>query len=331
MGFFKKSNVNTEQPKNIKEAFIIESGRHLKLKKWTDGVKAGAIALLAVVSIVFTLSDTTASSDGPHVAVINLSGVIETGSPTDGWKVSRLITDAIENEDVKVIVIEANSAGGSPTDAEHIYKTIMSYRNQKGAKPIYVAIRGICASACYYIASSADEVYALNSSLIGSIGVKMESWDLQSITEKLGIKRRSYHAGQYKTLLDPFKPVSEEGREFIQDQLLVKLHKQFIHAVKDGRGTRISDDPLVYSGLIWTGEESLELGLVDGITTPTEMESMIDIRHGVSKFIYHGQKKFKLSNIFSMTHQEVADSFFPYFYHGFKKAIIDSESNFHID
>ena len=167
----------------------------------------------------------------------------------------------------------------------------------------------MCASACYYIVSAADEIYALDSSLVGSIGVKLEGWDFQTVLDKVGVKRRSYTAGEHKSLFDPYKPVSEVESDFIQDRLLTTLHKQFISAVKAGRGNRLSNDPDIFTGLIWTGTEAVDKGLIDGVLTPSEVGLLIDERHGVSKLIYHGQQKFSLSNMFGMDSDVVIDAF----------------------
>lgn len=313
----------TLEPKNFKEAIIQESSRHLKVKKWTDGVKAGAIAIMMMVSVGYTLSDTASEKIGPHIAVISLTGPIETGNrETDGWKVSQVITDAIEDDNVKAILIEANSPGGSPSDAEMIYKTIIKYRfSEKNTKPIYTTVRTSCASACYYIASATDEIYAMDSSLVGSIGVRMDGWGFQDVIKKIGVERRVFHAGTHKALMDPFKPVTEEERSFIQDSILTKLHEQFINAVKKGRGERLVDNPEIYTGLIWTGEEAVELGLIDGIKTPMEIEAYLEKQLGVDKYIYHGRQKFKLTNLFSMDAQTLVDMVSESIYHEFKSDV----------
>ena len=317
--FFNRKEKPQPKPKSLTEAIVQESGRHITLKKWIDGSKTAAIVIVAILSVAFMFIDTAKEKIGPHVAVINLTGAIETGSKqTDGWKVSRLIKEAMESDNVKAIVIEANSPGGSPTDAEHIFKTIMSYRGAKEGKPIYMAVRGVCASACYYIGSATDAIFAHDSSLIGSIGVKMEGWDLRQVMQTVGVERRIYHAGEHKALLDPFKAVSDEENEFIQNKLLFKLHRQFINSVKAGRGDRLSDNKDLFTGLIWTGEEALELGLIDNILTPTEMEDLIKQRHHVDNYIYHGKQKFDLSNILSMDSQDVFDAIGMSVYHAFK-------------
>ncbi|WP_288985338.1 S49 family peptidase [uncultured Pseudoalteromonas sp.] len=289
----------------LPEVIAQESAKHLRISRF----KATAIGLGILLSVGFTLSDKASETIGPHIAIVSLNGAIETGSKeTDGWMVSNLIVDAMKDNNVKAIVIEANSAGGSPTDAEHIYKTLMSYRLEDVSKPIYVTIRGMCASACYLIAAGADEIYAQNSSLVGSIGVRMDSWGYEGALSKLGIEKRVFHAGKHKTLLEPSKDVSSVERQFLQNNILDKLHQQFISSVKQGRGERLADNDDIFSGLIWTGEESVELGLIDGVKTPTELEAMIKDRHGVSKYIYHGRQKFKLSNLFSMDAESFTSS-----------------------
>ncbi len=309
----------------LPEVISQESAKHLRISKF----KAGAIGIGLALSIGFTLSDAASESIGPHIAIINLSGAIETGSKeTDGWRVSKLIREAMEDNKVKAIVIEANSPGGSPTDAEQIYKTIMSYRHSgNNGKPIYTTIRTVCASACYYIASATDEIYASNSSLVGSIGVRMDGWGFKEVMNKVGVEKRVFHAGEHKALFDPFQDVSEFERNFIQEHILNKLHAQFISAVKEGRGGRLVDNDELFSGLIWTGEEAAELGLIDAVKTPTELEKIIESRHGVDKYIYHGRQKFKLSNIFSMDANDFTDSLAESIYYAFKNDVKSEVEN----
>ncbi|EPR7483859.1 TPA: S49 family peptidase [Vibrio parahaemolyticus] len=317
------------EPGDLAGVVAQESAKHLRVSKF----KAAAIGSGLLLSVAFTFSDTASESIGPHVAVVNLNGAIETGSrETDGWRVSRILGEAMDDDSVRAIVIEANSPGGSPADAEHIYKTILSYRHSNNnGKPIYVSVRGVCASACYFIAAAADEIYAMNSSLIGSIGVRMDGWDFQKVMNKVGVERRVFHAGEHKALLDPFKPITEEERAFIQDKLLTKLHHQFIHSVKEGRGERLVDDNRIFSGLIWTGEEAVDLGLIDGVKTPTELEALIESRHGVTKYIYHGRKKFKLTNLFSMDASDLIDSLGASIYHAFKNDVKSSAYSYNFE
>lgn len=335
-----------EEPKTITGAI----NQHTRVKKWTEGIKAFAFSSLAIVSITFTLSEFEGEAKEDHVAIIPLNGAIEAGSrETDGWQVSRTIREAIKDEHVKAIVIEANSGGGSPSDAEHIYKTIMNYRNSETVaedgrvlvkpfldmdkeieyerKPIYVVIRSTCASACYYIASAADEIYATNSSLVGSIGVRLDSWNFQEVIKRVGVGKRTFHAGEHKALLDPFKTITSEEQQFVQHNLLDKLHGQFIQAVKEGRNGKLVDNPEIFSGLVWTGEEAVELGLTDGVLTPTELEDLIEQRHGITEYSYHGGKKFKLSNILSMDANSLMDMLGASIYHAFSSDVKNSTNH----
>lgn len=324
--FFRKKKV--EEAKSLREAITQESSRHLKVHKWLGGTKVAIMLFFLVSSIVITFYDTANKEIGPHIAVISITGVIETGSrQTDGWRLSQTIKDAMEDTNVKGILLEANSPGGSPSDAELIWKTLMAYRNnEKYNKPVYATIRSSCASACYYIISAADEIYAMDSSLVGSIGVRMDGWDFREVLNKVGVKRRVYHAGAHKTLNDPFKAVSSEEKQFIQNEILDKLHKQFISAVKRGRGDRLNADyPELFSGLVWTGTEAKEIGLVDGIMTPMELEQHLEEKLGVDKYIYHGKHKFKLTNLFTMDARNLVDMVTESIYRTFK-ADVKSDS-----
>jgi protease-4 len=157
-----------------------------------------------------------------------------------------------------------NSPGGSPVQSSRIYKAIVRFKKQFDKK-IYVVVEDVCASGCYYIASAADEIYADESSIVGSIGVVMSGFGAVDAIEKLGIQRRLYTAGKYKGLLDPFSPENEKTIAHIQDNILDKSHQNFINAVKAGRGNRLSDHKDLFTGLIWLGEDAKKLGLIEGI------------------------------------------------------------------
>ena len=157
-----------------------------------------------------------------------------------------------------------NTPGGSPVQSAYIYEEILQIKKENPDLPIYAVVSDICASGGYYIASAADKIYVNQASIIGSIGVIMDGYGFVEILKKLGIERRLMTAGKNKALLDPFSPVNEQEKQHIQ-VLLAQVHKQFIDAVKHGRGDRLKDNGNLFSGLIWTGAESIKLGLVDAI------------------------------------------------------------------
>jgi len=168
---------------------------------------------------------------------------------------------AWEAESAAVVVLHINSPGGSPVQSQRIYVEIMRLREQ-GDKPIIAVIEDVGASGAYYIAAAADEIVASPVSLVGSIGVIYAGFGFEEAIERIGVERRVVTAGENKAFLDPFKPLDDDAEAFWQG-VLSQTHRQFIDDVRAGRGERLSDSPDIFSGLIWSGEQSMELGLVD--------------------------------------------------------------------
>ena len=197
-----------------------------------------------------------------QVGVVRIEGVIDSQSPASAERVIRGLNNAWQGSSTAV-VLDINSPGGSPVQSQRIYDEIRRLRST-GDKPIIAVIEDIGASGAYYVASAADEIYAAPASLVGSIGVIYSGFGLEGAMDKLGVERRVFTAGDNKGMLDPFQPVSEAQRRFWQ-HVLDQTHDQFINAVKAGRGDRLSDDPALFSGLVWTGEEAVSKGLTDGL------------------------------------------------------------------
>jgi protease-4 len=159
-----------------------------------------------------------------------------------------------------------NSPGGSPVQADMINAEIVRLRNKYNDKPIYSVVEEVCASGCYYVASATDEIYANPASMVGSIGVIMDSFGAVDLMKKIGIERRVYTAGVNKNLLDPFSPSTEKQRSIV-DAMLKDVHEQFITAVKEGRGDSLIDDGDVFSGRVYSGSQGLKIGLIDGFSS----------------------------------------------------------------
>lgn len=212
--------------------------------------------------VVFMATGEQESLTGRQVGVVKIEGVIDSQSPASADRVIRGLNNAWQGSE-KAVVLDINSPGGSPVQSQRIYDEIRRLRST-GDKPIIAVIEDIGASGAYYVASAADEIYAAPASLVGSIGVIYSGFGLEGAMEKLGVERRVFTAGENKDMLDPFQPVSEAQRRFWQ-HVLDQTHDQFINAVKAGRGDRLSDDPVLFSGLVWTGEEAVDKGLTDGL------------------------------------------------------------------
>ena len=202
-----------------------------------------------------------ANPNQPHTAVVAIKGEIADGSDASAeWIVSALRA-AFEDEGSQAVVLEINSPGGSPVQAGIINDEIRRLK-AKHKKPVYAVVEESCASAAYYIAVAADEIYVDKASIVGSIGVLMDGFGFTGLMDKLGVERRLMTAGVNKGFLDPFSPQTKPQREHAQT-LLDQIHKQFIQVVREGRGTRLKETPEIFSGLFWSGEQAIELGLAD--------------------------------------------------------------------
>jgi protease-4 len=199
-----------------------------------------------------------------HTAMVDLTGIITDSSQASADTVIAGLRDAFDDASTKGVILRANSPGGSPVQSSYMYREIKRLRKLHPDIPLYAVVTDICASGCYYVISAADEIYVDNASIVGSIGVRMDSFGFVDTLKKLGIERRLYTAGDHKGFLDPFIPEKESDVEHVH-VLLDDIHKQFIKAVKDGRGKRLKDSPDLFSGLFWTGEESVGMGLADHV------------------------------------------------------------------
>jgi len=239
-----------------------------KSRQWGAALKLITLFYVGVFLLSFSsfrLIDLPFS--GKNIAaIVRIDGPIISGGLTNATDINNALTEAFENRSTAGVILEMNSPGGSPVQAGRIYDHIISLK-EKHNLPLYVVVGDICASGGYYIASAADEIYANKASLIGSIGVRMDSFGFTDVLSKTGIERRSFIAGENKGFLDPFSPLRAEHAEHAQ-LLIDEIHEQFISAVKKGRGERLQLEKVkLFSGLVWTGAKSVELGLVDGLGT----------------------------------------------------------------
>jgi protease IV len=199
---------------------------------------------------------------GRHTAVVELNGVIAADSQASADRINSSLQDAFKDTNTVGVVLRVNSPGGSPVQANQISQEMRRLRGLHPKVPLYVVVDDICASGGYYVAAAADKIYVDQASIVGSIGVLMDGFGLTGTMEKLGVERRLLTAGANKGFLDPFSPVVPEQREYAL-KLLNEIHRQFIDTVKQGRGARLKESPELYSGLIWSGRKSIELGLAD--------------------------------------------------------------------
>lgn len=199
-----------------------------------------------------------------HTAIINIEGTISNAEEANASNIIRSLRKAMKAESSAGVILHINSPGGSPVQSGQVYDEIMRLREAHPDKPVYAVAADTCASGAYYIAAAAQEIYADKASIIGSIGVVAGSFGFVDAMQKLGVSRRLFTAGENKALLDPFSPEKPGEAEYFQS-LIDEIHQQFITAVKDGRGDRLVDDKQLFTGLFWSGQQSVELGLIDGL------------------------------------------------------------------
>jgi protease-4 len=203
------------------------------------------------------------ASGKKHTAMVEVSGLISPGSDASAERVTSALQAAFKDKNTQGVVVRCNSPGGSPVQAQTIYDEMRRLRKLYPEIPLYAVVEDVCASGGYFVAVGADRIYVAKASVVGSIGVLMNGFGFTGLMEKLGVERRLITAGENKGMLDPFSPLDDKDKEHIKT-LMGDIHQQFIGVVKEGRGKRLKEAPEIFSGLIWTGQRSVELGLADG-------------------------------------------------------------------
>ena len=203
-------------------------------------------------------------SAGDHTALVDLSGVIAADTDANARDIVAGLEQAFKDKRTRGIILRINSPGGSPVQAGNIYDEIRRLKAANPDIPLYAVIGDVCASGGYYVAVAADRIYVDKASIVGSIGVLMNGFGFTGTLQKLGIERRLFTAGENKGFLDPFSPLEPQQKQHAQ-QMLDEIHQQFIATVRQGRGARLKETTDMFSGLMWTGARSVELGLSDAI------------------------------------------------------------------
>jgi protease-4 len=204
------------------------------------------------------------ASAGKHTALVELRGVIGPESAASADNIVSGLQEAFKDKRTQGVILRINSPGGSPVQAGHINDEIRRMREKYPNIPMYAVVEDICASGGYYVAVAADHIYVDKGSIIGSIGVWMDGFGFTGLMDKLGIDRRLLAAGKNKGFLDPFSPIREDQQKYAET-MLSEIHQQFITVVRQGRGKRLKETPELFSGLLWVGTKSVELGLADGL------------------------------------------------------------------
>lgn len=253
--------------KLIEQLLMSQTREAKRGRRWGIFFKLMTFAYLFFVLMLFVPRfdlGSTKNLGGDHTALVEIQGAIAEGEAANADAVVAGVRAAFKNKNTKGVILRINSPGGTPVQAGYIYDEIVRLRKLHPEIKLYAVISDLGASGGYYVAAAADEIYADKASLVGSIGVISSSFGFVNAMEKLGVERRLYTAGKNKAFLDPFSPQKEVETQFWQGVLAV-THQQFIDRVRAGRGERLADDPALFSGLIWTGEQALELGLIDGL------------------------------------------------------------------
>lgn len=263
--------VDEKSWKLLEKTLLASVQEQRRSRRWGIFFKALTFVYLFAALLFFTplldMEKAAGKGDG-YTALIEIRGMIADKEPASADNIITSLRAAFEDTKVKGVVLRINSPGGSPVQSGYVYDEIRRLRGEHPDVKVYAVITDLGASGAYYIASAADQIYADKASLVGSIGVTAAGYGFVGTMEKLGVERRSYTSGEHKSFLDPFQPQKDDETKFWQG-VLDTTHKQFIASVKAGRGERLKDKdhPELFSGLIWSGEQALQLGLIDGLAS----------------------------------------------------------------
>jgi protease IV len=234
-----------------------------RARRWGIFFKLLGFAYLTIFLFLIISPRIDDSISGKHTAMVEVVGVIDSKGDASADRITAALQSAFKDKNTQGIILRINSPGGSPVQAGIIYDEIKRLRGLNPGIPMYAVVEDLCASGGYYIAAAADKIYVDKASIVGSIGVIMDGWGFTGTMEKLGVERRVLTSGENKAFLDPFSPEDEKQKKHALT-MLNEIHQQFIDVVRKGRGKRLKENPDLFSGLMWTGAKSIELGLSDG-------------------------------------------------------------------
>ncbi len=234
-------------------------------RRWSTFFKGLTFTyLLVLLLILLGVFGSDKKTFDKHTALIEINGVIQAGGDVNADAVMSSLKDAYENKGTKGIILRINSPGGSPVQAGIINDEIRRQKKLHPTIPVYAVVEDICASGGYYIAAAADKIYVDKASIVGSIGVLMDGYGFTEAMKKVGVERRLMTAGENKAMLDPFSPINPKHQALAQ-AMLNEIHEQFKAVVRQGRGARLKETPETFSGLFWSGEQSIKMGLADAV------------------------------------------------------------------
>jgi protease-4 len=259
-----------------------------RARRWGIFFKSLGFIYLFALLWIYLPKETTGITTGKHTALVDLQGVIADNAEANADTINAGLRAAFKDKNTAGVILRINSPGGSPVQAGYINDEIRRLRVKYPNIPLYAVITDICASGGYYVAAAADRIYADKASLVGSIGVLADGFGFVGTMEKLGVERRLLTAGEHKGFLDPFSPVNEDEVKHMKE-LLGDVHKQFIETVKKGRGDRLKEGADLYNGFIWTGEQGVDLGLVDGLGSSSSVARDIIKAENIVDFTVRGR------------------------------------------
>ena len=268
------NNENQQAIEALKDVAMAGIKEQRSSRRWSIFFKIlSLLVLLLLIGAMFGAlagKDKRLTAAANYTAVVDVQGVILQGAEASADNIIPALQEAFEDPKATGVLIRCNSPGGSPVQSAYVYDEIMRLRELYKDKKVVAVAADLCASGGYFIISAAEEIYANKSSLVGSIGVRMQGFGVVEAMQKLGIESRELTAGENKAILDPFSPRKPEDEAFVK-KMLATTHKHFIDAVKAGRGDRLANDPDIFSGLFWTGEDAKALGLIDGYGSPASI------------------------------------------------------------
>ncbi len=253
---------NSWERKTLEKLAFSALAEQRSRRRWGIFFKFLGFAYLLVILATVVEWDKDAGTDRKHTALVDMQGVIAAKSDANAESLISALNAAFEAPKSSGVILRVNSPGGSPVQSGLVNDEIVRLRAKYPDKPLYVVVEDICASGGYYVAAAADRIYVNKASIVGSIGVLMDGFGFTGTMEKLGVERRLLTAGENKGFLDPFSP-QQETQQAHAKALLADIHQQFIDVVKRGRGQRLKESPEIFSGLMWTGAQSIKMGLAD--------------------------------------------------------------------
>lgn len=233
----------------------------LRILMWTYLIGS----TIAFVIFLNTGKESQVTEEAAHIAKVDVIGKIKRKGGVAAYPTIEALEKAFETDTAEAIILDMDSPGGSAAQSDLVYRELLRLRQEHPEKPVYAVVGDVCASGCYYIASAADEIIVNRTSMIGSIGVRMDGFDFTGLMDKVGVQRRVLSAGKNKVLTDPFLDLDPEVKAHLEQNVLAETHKVFIDAVKKGRGDRLISDDEVFTGLVWLGEQAIEKGLADSL------------------------------------------------------------------